>query len=90
MYKRKPDLRSKKSRPLIAEPTPSNLSEKLLAQLQKAVRAAQRTQNTQLSDALESRADAKDLVNLIWRAAFSTAAPGQPRARCTKTRGRPA
>jgi hypothetical protein len=90
MSKRKTYLRSNNSHPRIAETTPSNLSEKLLAQLQQAVRAAQRTQNPQPNDASETSTVEKDLVNLIWRAAFSTAAPPQTRARRTKTRGGPA
>jgi hypothetical protein len=81
-------LRSKKSDPIIAEPTPSNLSEKLIAQLQRAVRAAQRTQNPRPSDASETNAVEEDLVNRIWRAAFSTAAPPKAQARRAKTRER--
>jgi hypothetical protein len=88
MSKRTGDLRSKNSRPLIAKPTPSNLSEKLLAQLQQAVSAAQRTQNSDPSDASETSAVEKDLVNLIWRAVFSTAAPRKTQARRAKTRDR--
>ena len=73
---------------MVAEPTSSNLSETLIAQLQQAVRAAQRTQNPQPSDASESSPVERDLVDLIWRSVFSTATPRKTQARRAKTRDR--
>jgi len=53
MSKRTSDGRSKNSRPEIAEPTPPLLSEKLIAQLQGAVSAAQCKRNPVPLDASE-------------------------------------
>jgi hypothetical protein len=86
MSKRKSDFKSKNSRPMVAEPTSSILSETLIAQLQQAVRAAQRRQNPRPSDASEASTIEKDLVNLIWQAVFSTAAPRKTQARRANTR----
>jgi hypothetical protein len=51
----------KKDPPIIDGPTPPLLSEKLIAQLQGAVRAAQRKQMPAPTDESERRAAEKDL-----------------------------
>jgi hypothetical protein len=61
MSKRVSDDRPKKDRPMTEEATPPLLSEKLIAQLQGAVDAAQRKQLPQPNDASASRSAEKEV-----------------------------
>jgi hypothetical protein len=60
MSKRTRDDNYKNDRPEIAEPTPPRLSDELIAQLQRAVSAAQRRRNPERIDAPEIGSSEKD------------------------------
>jgi hypothetical protein len=61
MFKRTRDGRPKRPSVIAGEPTPQFLSEKLIAELQGAVNAAQRKRMPRAHDKGENRKDAKSV-----------------------------
>jgi hypothetical protein len=60
MPKKARDGRPKKERPMTGEATPPRLNEELIAQLQNAVRAAQRKRMPESNDPTANRSAEKD------------------------------